>query len=352
MTKSKGVRLFSVDVNSSYALRAESPLRLLDLQVSMRSYSSTWSVGACIALLCTWQACAQTALPEDRSQSRYELKVSVDEVVLTFHALDGHGLPVNDLNANEVRLLDNGSPPRRIVSFDSIVNRPIRAAILLDTSESMQQALPASKRIAQRFAENIFRPGSDQATVIDFAYAANTASRWTGDPLSLSQAIQDVHLGAMSSLRGTAIFSAIYRTCAYDFKNADPSATGNFILLFSDGEDNAGLTSLEAALRACQHSNTVIYAFRVRSGYAKDSTGPKTLADLTANTGGRVFPADETLDAVWDELKTIESAMRNQYRLIYTPTNLKHDGTFHSIELQMPDRVDRFQVRSGYFATR
>jgi len=318
----------------------------------MRSCSLTCSIAAYVLLLCTWHTCAQTASPDDRSQNPYALKVSVDEVVLTFYALDGHGLPVNDLKANEVRLLDNGLPPRRIVSFDSIVNRPVRAAILLDTSESMQQALPASKRIAQRFAERIFRQGSDQAIAIDFAYAANTASRWTGDPSSLSQTIQNVHLGAMSSLRGTAILSAIFRTCAYDLKNADPSATGNFILLFSDGEDNAGLTSLESALRACQHSNTVIYAFRVRSSVSPDSTGPKTLADLAAKTGGRVFQADETPDAIWNDLKTIESTMRNQYRLIYTPANLKHNGAFHSIELQMPDRVDRVEVRSGYFATR
>jgi hypothetical protein len=65
-----------------------------------------------------------------------------------------------------------------------------------------------------------------------------------------------------------------------------------------------------------------------------------------------VFPADETSDVIWNDLKVIESEMRNQYRLIYTPSNLKRDGAFHSIELLMPDRVDQVQVRSGYFAAR
>ena len=44
--------------------------------------------------------------------------------------------------------------------------------------------------------------------------------------------------------------------------------------------------------------------------------------------------------------------MRNQYRLVYNPAELKHDGAFHEIELQPPDRVSRVAVRSGYFAPR
>ena len=316
----------------------------------MQRRSQIQSVIFLILMLCQSQGCAQTA--QTINENHYTLEVPVDEVVLTFHPVDVHGLPVNDLKGNEVRLLDNGLPPRRIITFDSILDRPIRAAILLDTSESMDQSLSISKRIAQRFAEHVFRQASDQATVIDFAYAANPTSSWSGSALSLSRSIQNVHLGAMNPAPGTAIFNAIFRTCAYDFKNADPVATGNFILLVSDGEDNAGLTSMEEALRACQFSNTAIYAFRIPSSHAGDSTGPKTLNDLATNTGGRVFPADETPDAIWNDLKTIESEMRNQYRLVYNPANLKPDGAFHSIELQMPDRVERVEVRSGYFASR
>jgi hypothetical protein len=44
----------------------------------------------------------------------------VDEVSLTFHAADAHGLPVNDLKLDELRVLDNGRSPRRIVAFHSL----------------------------------------------------------------------------------------------------------------------------------------------------------------------------------------------------------------------------------------
>ena len=298
------------------------------------------------------QTYAQSASSVDKPQNQYKLKLPVDEEVLTFHAVDEHGLPVHNLKADEIRIFDNGSSPRRKMAFDSTLNRPLRTAILLDTSESMEQDVSVGKHIAQQFAEHIFRQESDQAIVIDFAYESDPSGRWTGNASYLSHNIQNVRVGARNPIHGTAIFNAIFRTCAYDFKDADPAVTGNFILLISDGEDDAGKTSMEEALRACQGSNTVIYAFRIPSKDAYNSSGPKTLADLATNTGGRVFPANGAPDQILDDLNTIESEMRNQYRLVYTPESLKHDGKFHSIELQMPDRVKQVEVRSGYFAAR
>jgi hypothetical protein len=46
----------------------------------------------------------------------------------------------------------------------------------------------------------------------------------------------------------------------------------------------------------------------------------------------------------------VEADLRNQYRLVYRPAELKHDGSFHRIELKAPDRVDSLHVRSGYYA--
>jgi len=313
----------------------------------------TWTIRgvAVIALLCcSWLADGQAGSNPDQTSGAYTLRLSVDEVILTFHATDAHGLPIKDLTLNEIKLFDKGIAPRRIVAFDSLIDRPVRAGILLDTSESMQQTLPKSKSIAERFAQRLFRQKSDQAFVMDFGYSSEIAQSFTDDPRLLSQSIRNVRQGKMNPLGGTAIFDTIFRACFYGFGKVDATATGNFILLFSDGEDNAGHTSLEEALGACQRSNTVIYAFRVEPDAGRYSTGPKLLADLATKTGGRVFPADDTEDAIWSDLTTIESEMRNQYRLVYNPASLKHDGPFHEIELQPPDRVDRIEIRSGYYA--
>ena len=315
--------------------------------------SWTWIIrGAALVAMFSFsgRAEAQTRSDAEQNSGTYSLKLSVDEVVLTFHATDAHGLPINDLKLGDFRLLDDGVAPRRIVAFDPLIDRSVRAGILLDTSESLVRALPRNKLIAVRYAQRLFRQKSDQAFVMDFGYSSEIAQSWTSDPLLLSQSIRNVKQGAMNPLGGTAIVDTVFRACFYGFGKVDPTATGNFILLFSDGEDNASHTSLEEALGACQRSNTVIYAFRVPSASSDYSTGARLLADLTSKSGGRVFITDDTEDAIWEDLQTIESEIRNQYRLVYNPANLKHDGAFHQIELQPPDRVSRIEVRSGYYA--
>lgn len=312
---------------------------------------STIRCAAVIALL--WHSLsihAQVRSNDDQSAATYSLKLAVNEVVLTFHASDENGLPINDLKLAEIKLFDNGIAPRRIVAFDSLINRPVRAGILLDTSESMQQALPGNKVIAEKYSQRLFRQKSDQAFIMDFGYSSEVALPLTDDPPLLSQGIRNVKQGKMNPLGGTSIFDTIFRACLYEFGKVDPTTTGNFILLFSDGVDNSSHTSLEEALGACQHSNTVIYAFRVPPESGNYSTGPALLAELASKTGGRVFRADDSDDAIWSDLKTIESEMRNQYRLVYNPASLNHDGSFHQVELQPPDRVSRLDVRSGYYA--
>jgi hypothetical protein len=104
------------------------------------------------------------------------------------------------------------------------------------------------------------------------------------------------------ALKGTAIFDALFHACFYGFDKADPTTTANFILLFSDGEDTAGQATLKDALYACQQRNVAIYAFYFSTN------------------------------------------------LVYNPASFIHDGTFHQIELQPPDRVRKIEVRSGYYA--
>lgn len=279
------------------------------------------------------------------------LRLPVDEVVVTFHAVGANGLPVNDLKAEEIRVWDTGVVPLRIVAFEELVNRPIRAGILLDASASMQPELPTNKAIAMKFMQSLFRQNSDQAFVSEFGYVSNLIQPWTGNAAQLVKSVEGAHEKA-NLPGGTALFNAVFRACSSSFATVDPSTTANFILLFSDGEDNAGLTPPDEAARACQRSNTQVFAFVPASVEHEASTGPKALRELASRTGGRVFVADDSEDAVLKDLETIESEMRNQYRLVYKPANFKHDGAFHAIMLQPPDRVSGVEVRSGYFAPR
>lgn len=293
---------------------------------------------------------AQTTSERLEAQRAYRLPLPVNEVVLTFHALDNHGASVNDLKRDEIRVFDNELPAPRIVAFDALTDRPICVGILIDSSESMLSALSPDKLLAEQFVQKFLRQESDQAFVINFGYSSDFIVSSTNNLKALSQGVQDVRTGKLNALGGTAVFDTIFRACQYGFSKTSPMAVSNSILLFSDGEDTASHTSLEEALGACQRKNVAIYAFRNAPPSGRESLGPATLAELTSKSGGRTFPVVDSEDEIQQDLKTIEAEIRNQYRLVYDPANLKHDGSFHRITILPPERVGSIAVRSGYYA--
>lgn len=308
----------------------------------------------CALLLLTLltRACgadAQTHAGAAESTARYRLGVSVDEVSLTFHAADAQGLPINDIKLDELSLLDKGLPPKRILAFESLLDFPIRAGILLDTSESMEPYLARNRGISIAYAQQLLRQQTDQAFVMDFSFLAEITQPWTGSANALTAGIHKFAAHGESRIGGTAIFNAVYQACLNQFDKIDHAASGNFILLFSDGEDNASHAYLQQAVSICQRANTAIYAFRPEAKYSF-SSGPKTLAELTSETGGRVFFSDDADATIFDDLRIIEADMRNQYLLVYKPAEFRHDSSFHRIELRAPARVDSITIRSGYYA--
>jgi Ca-activated chloride channel homolog len=282
-------------------------------------------------------AFAQTDAP-------YHLNVSVDEVILTFHAADAHGLPVNDLKLSDITLLDNGIPPAKILDFQLQQNFPIRAGILIDTSTSMSAHRFRDQSIATQYAQQLLRQQTDQAFVTHFDRTSHVIQSWTNSPTALTAAIHNTTHG--DPIGGTALFDTLYAACRYQFGEIDHRSSGNFILLFSDGEDNASFLDLETAVDMCQRTNTAIYAFSPNP----TSPGIPTLAQLAAQTGGALFHDDASAADIFTDLRTIESNLRNQYRLVFRPAALAHDGAFHPIVLATPDRVATLTIRAGYYA--
>lgn len=302
-------------------------------------------------LIVVFLALAPSAIPEipamQSKEPQYTLRSNVEEVALTFHASDAHGLPVNDLKRGEVTVLDNGVLQTMILSFQVFQDHAIRAGVLFDTSKSMENSIARNRAIATQFAQRILRQQSDQAFVEEFGYVAKVTQPWSGDPVQLATGIRNVVAGKENPLGGTALFDTVFQACYSEFGKTR-NASGKFILLFTDGEDNASHTDLEEAVNMCQQSNTAIYAFRPEAGLGS-SDGPRTLQELTAKTGGCVFHADDSEAEIDKDLEIVEGNLRNQYFLSYHPSTLKHDGSFHRIELRGPERVDRIEVRSGYY---
>ena len=291
----------------------------------------------------------QTAQTPTPAADPYTLNVAVDEVSLTFHAADFHGIPMDDLKLDDLRILDNGKRPRQIVSFEAHQNLPVRFGILMDTSRSMLEYLRRNQAIANEYLTQLLHKQTDRAFLMRFDFDSKVLQDWTGDSDALTATLRNVAADHASRLGGTALFDSIYKACRDQFGTANPLA-GNFILLFTDGIDNASHARLEDDIDICQKANVAIYIFSVEPK-SLFSDGQKTLNKLATQTGGVIF-FDQNRETIWNDLRFIDTNLRSQYRLVYKPQHFKRDGSFHHIKLDSPTRGGVITARTGYYATR
>jgi Ca-activated chloride channel homolog len=292
-------------------------------------------------------ALPQTAKTPSPADDPYTLNIAVDEVSLTFHAADFHGVPIDDLKLDDMRILDNGKKPLKIVSFDVHQNLPVRFGVLVDTSRSMLGYLRRNQAIANQYVTQLLHKQTDRAFVMRFDSESKVLQNWTGDSDVLTASLHDVAIDHASRLGGTVLFDSIYKACRDQFGTTDPLA-GNFILLFTDGIDNASHARLEDDIDICQKANTAIYIFSTEPKQIF-SEGQKTLHELATQSGGAIF-FDQTSESIWNDLRIIDANLRSQYRLVYRPQHFKRDGSFHRIKLDSPTRGGVITARSGYYA--
>ena len=268
---------------------------------------------------------------------------------VTFHVADFHGIPMDDLTLNDLRILDNGKKPRQILSFEAYQNLPVRVGILFDTSRSMLGHIHRNQLIAGEYITRLLRKDTDQAFLMRFDSATKVVHNWTADTNAITSSLRTIAADSESRLGGTVIFDSIYKACRDQFGAASKTPLGNFIMLYSDGIDNASHARLEDDIDICQKANTPIYVFSNEPA-SRFTEGQKTLRELATKSGGVIF-FDQTPEDIWNDLRIIDTNLRSQYLLVYKPTTLKRDGSFHHIKLDSPTRVGVITTRSGYYAT-
>lgn len=311
-----------------------------------KNYATTLCLLAILGALCRISFGQQPAKPSADDPS-YTLKMPVDEVKVTFHVSDGKGNPLEHLKKEQVQLLDNGKPESRVVAFHEHRDLPIRVGFLLDNSPSMEKQLDWSQMIASQLVSGFLRPESDRAFTMGFGVDTRLSQDWTQHADAISKGIALGLVKEASESEGTAMFDAIFKACRDKFSSESADLTGNFILLFTDGEDTSSQVWEGEAVDMCQRARTAIYVF-IPEWKARASRGQQILEDLVSQTGGRVFY--QSRQSVHDALALAVSDMRYQYELIYSPPGLKRDGAFHHIKMKCKVEHAQVQVRSGYYA--
>jgi len=296
----------------------------------------------------------------------FTIPVSVNEVHVTFRAVDASEQFVPDLQIPDLQLLDNKKPPAAIVRLAKRTGLPIRAGILFDTSPSMLgYALYRNRRLAAALVTEVLNPATDAAFLESFDTEATMLQAFTSDPAKLTAALRHVDERAYSRMTGTALFDTLYRACRDRFTQQEVHAsvpTNNFILLFTDGADNASHAYMRDVIDICQQTHTAVYIFSLDSG--THGQAQHVLRDLAEQSGGRIFYKKEEENYLsmrkqgtnpvtpsdLAHLHLIERDLRNEYELVYRPAGLKNDGKFHAIQIRTPYRPASISARTGYYA--
>ena len=323
---------------------------------------------------------AAVASPSPTPRNREEVPQDSDEVIkvetnltnLFFTAADKNKRFINNLKAEDIRVLEDGKP-QEIFTFQQNIELPLSIAILIDTSISEQFTLPQEKAAAQAFLESVMRPAKDEAAVISFTGDTTLEQGFTGSVDRLRRAIDRVEFvppsgyigggvvvngtppisGTNQSLAGsTAVWDAIWAT-SEELLGTSAEHTRRAIILLTDGDDTSSRMKVHEAIERAQKADALIYAIGIGDRY-QFNVNEGALRKIAEATGGRAYFPKHERD-LNDAFVQIQKDLREQYLVAYSPTNKARDGSWRTIEIQIMNPALKQQnlklnYRAGYFA--
>ncbi len=278
------------------------------------------------------------------SDDQNRIKVRVELVNVLTTVTDKKNRLVTDLTKDDFRIFEDGKP-QDIRFFSRETDLPLRIGILIDASNSIRPRLRFEQDAAIDFLNIAVRPGKDLAFVVAFDLEPQLIQDYTDDMEKLSNAIQGLQAGGVTSL-----YDAIFFSCKEKmlfFPPPEPYLR-RVMIIISDGEDNQSVHTREEAVAMAQRAEVTVFTISTNRAGA-EGRGDKVLHRLAEVTGGHAFFPFEAGDLAAD-FHEIARELRNQYSLAYVSTNSAHDGTFRSITIQPVDKNLHVRAKDGYFA--
>jgi Ca-activated chloride channel family protein len=301
-------------------------------------------------LLCLWVKCcdaqSEALTSKDVSPieaSRLTVRKEVREVNLVMTVTDRRGHFVNNLTPKDMLILDNGQPPKHITYFENQTNLPLRVALVIDTSASVNKYFDQERMEAYAFLEHTLRPDSDLALIIRFNQQSYLVQSPTGDRRLLSEAIHVLSIGGTTAIYDAA---AVASQKLSTIKDSRPCRRA--IILMTDGEDNSSQLTLQDAAKISQQNESIIFVLDGADEHSRMGMAANAMRQLAELTGGQFLHANNE-KRIMRAFSTIEQDLRNQYAIGYTPANFSADGLFHHILVSTPKKL-LIHYRQGYLA--
>jgi Ca-activated chloride channel family protein len=293
------------------------------------------------AVIALGAACGAAALSAQQTQ---KFKAGVELVSLNVSVTDGSRF-ITDLEEKEFEVFEDGA--KQSIVFFSRKQVPIALAILLDTSNSMEDKLPIAQEAAVGFAKRMRR--EDVTAVIGFSTRVNILQEFTNELVPLERAIR-----ATTADGSTSLYNSIYISLKELKKikaKSEEDIRRQAIVVLSDGDDTSSLLPYEEVLELAKRSETAIYTIGLRPpdiGRASFKEAEYVLRQLAQETGGRSFfptsvhDLSKIYEAISQELSTL-------YSVAYTSKNPLRNGAWRRIVVRVSRPGMTTRTRQGYY---
>jgi len=267
-------------------------------------------------------------------------------VVCNTTVVDKSGHLVTDLSKSNFTVLENGQQQQiRDFRHEDV---PVSLGLVIDNSGSMRdkRAKVAAASLAlvkdSNKDDEVFVVNFNDEAFLDLPHQKD----FTNDISELEEALTRI-----DSRGGTAMRDAI--RMSIDHLKEKSHRNKRVLVVVTDGDDNSSVISLENLVKASQQSEVVIYAVGLLNDEEKRaaSRAKRALNELTETTGGEAFFPKELAEV--DRIAhQVAHDIRNQYTIVYSPSNQAMDGSYRKIQIQVnaPGKP-QVRTRSGYYAT-
>ena len=273
-----------------------------------------------------------------------KFRAGVELVSLNVTVMEGTKY-VTGLQQEDFEVYEDGA--KQTLSFFSAVQQPIALAILLDTSNSMEEKIATAQEAATGFVRRMKK--DDVIEVIEFNSQVRIPQPFTNDVNALERAIRQTTVNGSTSLYN-AIYVSLRGLKDERAKNAE-EIRRQAIVVLSDGDDTSSVIEYDDVLDLAKRSETAIYAIGLRqpeSGRGKFKEAEFVLRQLSQETGGRVFfpTSVAELPKIYEQ---ISEELASQYTMAYSSKNPMRNGAWRRIDVRVNKPGTSARTRRGYY---
>jgi VWFA-related protein len=265
--------------------------------------------------------------------------IDVRTVELYATVLDGQGRPVTGgrLEPTAFAVLEDGVR-QEIREAAPVGDTPVRMAILIDSSASMEEEMKATRQAALGFLRSVLRP-QDQAEVIAFNRTPQVMVPLTADLGQLERGIRKIVAEKVTTLYDSLVYALL------DLAGVKGQRA---VLLLTDGEDHGSRLGFAHALEAARRMGIAVYVIGLGLPGGTQGDAGTRLTRLATATGGKSFFIGDTeeLSGVYAQIAT---ELRAQYKIAYQSSNTGTDDAFRAVQVRLAAAGLEARTISGYY---